>query len=122
MSNVVDYVKWRGDLPFSKVPLNVIDNLVLAQLSYIDFRGVLTEQSKGYTLAICKGLNGRLLLELSLNTKECISATAVLTMVFKWFRAIRRQGFKTLSYDYIRVIDTDGYLRLYNEKSTPVFL
>lgn len=46
MSNVVDYVKWRGDLPFSKVPLNVIDNLVLAQLSYIDFRGVLTEDNQ----------------------------------------------------------------------------
>ena len=34
MPNIVDYLAWRGDLPFSCVPFNDVDNLILAQFSY----------------------------------------------------------------------------------------
>ena len=35
MSNMLDYIRWRGDLPFSTVPLGEVDGLILAQLSMI---------------------------------------------------------------------------------------
>ena len=35
MSNIVDYVKWRGDLSFDERPFNIIDNLVFAQMGYL---------------------------------------------------------------------------------------
>lgn len=41
MSNVLDYLMWRGDLSFSKVPLNEVDVMILARLSYIPFDGIL---------------------------------------------------------------------------------
>lgn len=37
MSNILDYLNWRGDLTFDKDPFNEIDALIMAQLSYLDF-------------------------------------------------------------------------------------
>ena len=36
MANLHDYLKWRGDLPFSRDPFNEVDAAVLASLSYMD--------------------------------------------------------------------------------------
>ena len=30
MSNILDYITWRGDLSFSAAPLNEVDGLILA--------------------------------------------------------------------------------------------
>lgn len=40
--NVFDYLLWRGDLELSRDPLNDIDNLILSQLSYINFTGIVS--------------------------------------------------------------------------------
>lgn len=39
MSNLLDYLLWRGDLSFQASPWNDIDNLVFCALSYIGFGG-----------------------------------------------------------------------------------
>lgn len=36
-SNIIDYLRWRGDLSFENDPFNEADNLVLCVLSYINF-------------------------------------------------------------------------------------
>lgn len=40
MGNLQDYVRWRGDLTFAERPFNLIDNLVLSALAYLDLEGV----------------------------------------------------------------------------------
>ena len=40
MANLFDYMKWRGDLSFSASPMNDIDALIFAELSYVPFDGV----------------------------------------------------------------------------------
>jgi len=40
MGNFIDYLAWRGDLTFDISPFNEVDNLILAQLSYVDFHGI----------------------------------------------------------------------------------
>ena len=40
--DLIDYVEWRGDLPFSKVGFCDVDALVLCQLSYLNFDGLLS--------------------------------------------------------------------------------
>lgn len=37
MSNIIDYVRWRGDIEFSYDGFNEIDNVILSRLSYFDF-------------------------------------------------------------------------------------
>lgn len=40
MANMMDYLEWRGDLAFATDGFNEVDNLILAQLIYVDFEGV----------------------------------------------------------------------------------
>ncbi len=37
MSGIFDYLKWRGDIPMSAVPLGDADKLILSELSYVEF-------------------------------------------------------------------------------------
>lgn len=41
MSNICDYIQWRGDLTFEESPLNAIDSVIFCQLSYLEFRNLL---------------------------------------------------------------------------------
>jgi hypothetical protein len=40
MSDLFDYITWRGDLSFSQSPFNPVDNIILCQLSYLPFDGI----------------------------------------------------------------------------------
>lgn len=46
MSNIFDYIDWRGDLSFETSPFNEVDNLVLAQLAYTDFDGCIPDDEE----------------------------------------------------------------------------
>ncbi|MBQ4237293.1 MAG: DUF2974 domain-containing protein [Treponema sp.] len=46
MTNLFDYLEWRGDVSFSESPFNEIDGLLLSQISYIDFSGAVTHGFK----------------------------------------------------------------------------
>ena len=48
MANMVDYLAWRGDIPFETSPWNEIDGLLIATLSYLNFHG--GRDPKGWTL------------------------------------------------------------------------
>lgn len=39
-TNLFTYLKWRGDLPFLAVPPTTLDAMILAQLVYVDFSGI----------------------------------------------------------------------------------
>ncbi len=40
MANMIDYLNWRGDLTFAQSPMNEIDSLILANLSYVPFDSI----------------------------------------------------------------------------------
>ena len=35
--NIIDYLKWRGDLSFNASPFNEVDNLIISQMAYTTF-------------------------------------------------------------------------------------
>ena len=45
MANLFDYLKWRGDLSFEVDKFNEVDNLILAELSYVDMKGIMEKNS-----------------------------------------------------------------------------
>jgi hypothetical protein len=40
MGTVLEYLKWRADLRFSKDPFNDVDALILSMLSYLPFKDI----------------------------------------------------------------------------------
>ena len=50
MPNIFDYLEWRGDISFAEDPFNEVDNLILAELSYTDFAGTLSENGRRTSL------------------------------------------------------------------------
>ena len=55
MSNLFDYLEWRGDIPFSADPFNEVDNLLLCELAYIDFQDIVPPDSAEIPIReVCK--------------------------------------------------------------------
>lgn len=50
MATVFDYLDWRGDVPFSTDPFHEVDNLILAELAYTDFRGIVPDDGMEISL------------------------------------------------------------------------
>lgn len=46
MGNILDYLEWRGDLTFDADPFNEVDNLVLSELAYVSFDGLVPPASE----------------------------------------------------------------------------
>lgn len=42
MTNVIDYLKWRGDLPIVNGEINEVDAVILSRLSYLPFDGIVS--------------------------------------------------------------------------------
>lgn len=40
MTNMLDYIKWRGDLSFAVAAFTEVDNLIFSDFSYLDFTGI----------------------------------------------------------------------------------
>lgn len=44
--NIIDYLKWRGDLSFKVSPFNEVDNLIISQMAYTGFDDYFKEKDK----------------------------------------------------------------------------
>lgn len=42
MSNIIDYLDWRGDVPLSACPFNEIDNIILSMSTFVDFTDIVS--------------------------------------------------------------------------------
>ena len=51
MPNIFDYLHWRADVPLSASAFNDVDNLILSELVYTDFAGVVPENGSAVSLA-----------------------------------------------------------------------
>lgn len=52
MGNTISYIKWRGDFSFDQIPFNEVDNLILAEMSYLDFRETASGLSESGTILL----------------------------------------------------------------------
>ena len=54
MANLMDYLDWRGDLTLEISPFNEVDALILAELSFVDFDGIVPPPELGRGLPLCE--------------------------------------------------------------------
>lgn len=52
MANLMDYLDWRGDLTLDQSPFNEVDNLILAELSFVDFQGIVPGPGEGESVPL----------------------------------------------------------------------
>ena len=52
MANLLDYLDWRGDLTLEQSPFNEVDNLSLAELSFVDFKDIVPGPGEGESVAL----------------------------------------------------------------------
>lgn len=44
MANIIDYLAWRGDIPFDQVPFGEIDGLILSYLAYMPYEEIVSSE------------------------------------------------------------------------------
>ena len=54
--NIIDYIKWRGDLTMDIVPFNHLDALLFSQLSMLRLDEVLIKEGEQISLSIKKAV------------------------------------------------------------------
>ena len=47
MTNIIDYIKWRGDIQFDKVGITEVDSLIFTELSYLPFENIVPDLKSG---------------------------------------------------------------------------
>lgn len=47
MANILDYIKWRGDITFDVAGFNEVDNLIFSKLAYLNFNGIVDASEEG---------------------------------------------------------------------------
>ena len=52
MANLLDYLDWRGDLTLEQSPFNEVDNLILAELSFVDFKDIVPAPGEGESVVL----------------------------------------------------------------------
>ena len=52
MANLMDYFDWRGDITLAVSPFNEVDALILAELSFVDFEGIVPPPELGRGLPL----------------------------------------------------------------------
>ena len=52
MANIEDYLLWRGDLTFEQDEFNLVDNLILAELAYVDFKDIIPAAGSGEKITL----------------------------------------------------------------------
>ncbi len=54
MANMLDYISWRGDISFDERPFNEVDCLVLSQIIYLNFSGIVPSEFGSRGLRLCE--------------------------------------------------------------------
>ena len=52
MANLLDYLDWRVDLTLEQAPFNEVDNLILAELSFVDFKDIVPGPGEGESIVL----------------------------------------------------------------------
>ncbi len=52
MANIIDYIKWRGDVSFEESPFNEVDNLIFSMMIYVDLNGIVPENGQTASVSV----------------------------------------------------------------------
>lgn len=106
MTNLQDYVRWRGDITFADSPFTIVDNLVLSALAYVDLGGIVPAPGHG-AVSVREAARGAADPARSWDADAARRLTIVPGSLLADLGASRRFG-EALLADYVDLIDSDG--------------
>ncbi len=109
MANIHEYLIWRGDVPFSVSPFNEVDGLVLSELAYANFQGVVAEAGERITIEEANRRFWEIHTEEEIMAQNSYTKTAPFLM--KAMAGKPRFG-GTILADYYDVVDTSEDIQL----------
>lgn len=109
MPNIFDYLDWRGDVRLTADPFNDVDNLILAELTYTDFSGILADNDKQIPVSeVCSTYFATRSRE-EIRKSDTIHIRASLLMD-GMVSGERFSG--TMLSDYVDIVDTDRDMQM----------
>ena len=98
MSNAIDYIDWRGDIPFSVSPFNEVDNLLMCKIVSLDFTGIVPSEGERSIQEAAQGYFDKFGEEDV--RRGVLLAPGAVTMLKKMLKAQRFQELKLRDYVY----------------------
>ncbi len=104
MGNIFNYLEWRGDLSLKTEPFNDVDNVVLSELSYVDFSELVPENGEALLSDVREKYFGQHLRSLIRDDSYHILSAPLL--MDGMASGERFSGAKLA--DYVNIIDREG--------------
>ena len=94
MFTITDYVRWRGDIPFTVAPFNTVDALVLSELTYYNFDRYVPGEFSAPPVTVASACEGDILVPLPNYCTEEDLVLQELMKTSKRFGTIQMTGFR----------------------------
>ena len=98
MPNAIDYIDWRGDIPFEVSPFNEVDNLLVCKLVSLDFTGIVPSEGEVGIAEAARGYFDKFGEEDV--RRGLLMAPGAVTMLKKMLEAPRFSGLRLRDYVY----------------------
>lgn len=120
MGTLFDYLNWRGDLSFNEAPLNEVDSLIFSLLSYVDLKGIVSEDHAGATVPIKAAANA--FFARNPDPKKISLGVMVPKEIIKLFRAVKTtKRFRNVEMRaHVNIIDTQKQMQFSATTFLPV--
>lgn len=106
MANIIDYLQWRGDIPFSVDPFNEVDNLILSELVYTDFSDIVPGRGAKESISIARVCEAFFSMHSEDELMEKVSSTKVAPFLMKYLAESKRFSSMRLT-GYVDEIDRE---------------
>ncbi len=109
LNNIIDYIKWRGDLEFSFFPFNDVDNLIFSIIAYIDFADLIPTVESNQKVS-AKEVFEKIIKE---NHKQTNRIKYLLPLPFEFIEELAKsQRFnQTQFFNYTDIVDSEKNLQ-----------
>lgn len=98
MGNMMDYLAWRGDLDFYQSEFNEVDNLILAELVYVDFSGIVPGLKSNYSISLAEASRKFFLTHTEEEIEKKVSSTKMAAFLMRKMAETKRFSDAELFY------------------------
>ncbi len=107
MASLSEYLLWRGDITFDEVSLNVVDALLLSQVSYLDFKGIIGDEEERQEATLAQVSKRYWELHTQEELENCVSFALRTTGILLREMAQTRRFSSLLLRNYASRLDTE---------------